>query len=120
MIDMIKWSKFQYSTNLNRWCGNNGLAPSFLFTWSKEDPEFRAGLEEVKANLAANREEMVASGALHQACYTKSLHVYDRITYEQWKEEKEFEASVNAKSEAESSKSITINAVKEPWKHGNN
>lgn len=86
--DLVEWAKKDTSVNLNGFCC--GYEPPFsatkLLDWRKENPDFQESYETAKAFLAVRREQMLSSGALHQAAYNKNATAYDRFTKAEEKE----------------------------------
>jgi hypothetical protein len=115
MKDLLKWSLLPHSFNLNRWCGDKDLCYEYLQRWAKEDDEFRLILLKVKGNLAVNREQMLCQGYFHPVAYKAGVNTYDKIMYEQWKEEKEYEYGLKNKAEVKGNVKVTV--VQNPWEH---
>lgn len=113
MQDLLKWSLLPHSLNLNRWIGDKDLNYEYIHRWANEDDEFRLIVLKVKGNLAANREQMLCQGYLHPVAYKAGLNTYDKIIFDQWKEEKEFEYGL--KNRAETKGNIEIKIVQKPW-----
>lgn len=114
--DLLKWSKLMYSINLNAWSGKHEISYRYVFKWAKEDPVFRESLEIAKANIAANREELLCKGALHPVAYSRSLHMYDPYMYNHWKKEKRYEGKIKSKAEKEANRDLVIKVIQKPWK----
>jgi hypothetical protein len=118
-IDLVEWSKKQYSLSLVQWLQKNNLYYSDLCEQSKLSDDFRKAVQEAKLNISMNRELSVGQvGGIHPTVYGRTCHTYDRIVYDHWKEEKAFEKELE--SQILSNQNFTVTLVQKPWIDENN
>jgi len=91
---LIEWSKKEDSSNLNGFCADNMLPPTYITRWAREDKHFCSAYEYAKAQLGARRERKLAEGTLHVKAYDLNAKVYDEFLKQEHRQEMEYEASL--------------------------
>jgi hypothetical protein len=94
--EMIEWSKLPDSINLNKFCAIQGLAPSMITAWAREEEFFRLAYEESKANLGYRREELLAEGKIHVKAYDLNATTYDHFMKDDRRQTAEFESKLKS------------------------
>jgi hypothetical protein len=98
--EMLEWSLKEDSFNLCGFSGEYEYPPSVITKYARENEQFKATYEIVKARLAKRREQGLALGLVHVKAYDLNSKHYDLYLKEDWKEEKEFESSLKKQENA--------------------
>jgi hypothetical protein len=92
--DLIEWAKKDDSINLNKFCALNGIPPSKLSLWSKEEDNFRQAYELAKSFIGFRREEKLNSEELHIKAYDLNAATYDYFLKEERRQQAEYVAGL--------------------------
>lgn len=97
--DLLLWAKDENSTNLLGFCAKHDLAPSKLWNWAEENPDFRQTLDTAKAHIGFRREERLSQGTLHMKAYDLNASTYDYFLKQEKREQAKHEASLKNQQE---------------------
>lgn len=94
--ELLDWAALDDSVNLNAFCAQKKIPPSYITRWAREDEQFCAAYEEAKAHLGERRERYLKEDKLHVKAYDLNARVYDHFLADNHKSEKRFDKELES------------------------
>lgn len=98
---MLEWIKDPDHFIFNELYAERGYCPQRASEWAKQYHEFAEAYNKAKLTLAGRRERMVHSSLLEKSTFNRLQGMYDKHLVAFERDEKEFDARLRAKVEAE-------------------
>ena len=105
---MKKWSILESSLTVQRFCIDYNLSRRTLLSWAKAYPDVYSALEDMKINIACNREEGALTSRLNAMCAHKNIHAYDA----EWHEVNKYHSDMKKEEVAAGVNYITVEGAK--------
>lgn len=98
---MLEWIKDPDHFIFNELYSERGYCPEMASRWANDFPEFKQAYNKAKLTVAGRRERMCHGGLLEKSTFNRLQGMYDRYLVSFERDEKEFDARLRAKVEAE-------------------
>ncbi len=98
---LLEWIKQPDAIILHKFSSSRGYCRDKFHLWNKECPEFSDAYKLAYEVISARREELALNSAIEKSVYHRHQGIYDKYLVAFEREEKEFDARLKAKVEAE-------------------